>query len=221
MNHDHGSVTPAIRVVMADEHAALFEGLGSILLNYKIDIVKLTSHPDEITACYAALRPDVLLLDVRFRDNMSGLEIAKNLLTRYPRANIVFLSQYEVGTLIKEAYRLGARAYVNKRTDIPTLVNAIQHAAKGEKYYTPDVDAKYRELVEKGGGAPHEKLRGRELQTFILVAEGFSNIEIAEKLGVSAKTISLDVAYIKTQLGLERNAQLTKLAIQHGLIRLD
>jgi len=221
MSHDHERLTPAIRVVMADDHAALFEGLGSILLQHNIDVVKLTNQPSEISACYAALRPDVLLLDIRFRDNVSGLDIAQNILHRYPRANIVFLSQYEVGTLIKEAYRLGARAYVNKRTDIPTLISAIQHASKGEKIYTPDVDAKYRELVEKGGGAPQEKLRGRELQTFILVAEGFSNLEIAEKLGVSAKTISLDVAYIKGQLGLERNAELTKLAIQHGLIRLD
>lgn len=210
-----------IRVLMADDHALLLEGFGSVMTRFGISIERLISKPEEVISVYSETRPQVIVLDIRFGKEMSGIELAKKLLQKHPDANIVFLSQYDQGTLIREAYRLGARAFLNKSSPPQMVADAVIAASKGEKFYSPEVDLKFRELVVEGGRSPQELLNERHMNIFIDLANGHSLTDIAGKLGLSIKTISVEAKEIKKLLSAENDSVLTRLAIKHGLIDLD
>ena len=174
--------------------------------------------PDEAIKMYTELKPDVLVLDIRFGETMTGIEAAKLLLKTNSDAKIVFLSQFDQNSLVKEAYRIGALSFVTKNSDRMHLATAVRLANEGETYFLPVVAERFASLALKGDTSPQGKLDNRELEIFTMVARGFSNAEIAEGVGLSLKTVSNTIQAIKLKLGLERPADMTLLAVKHGLI---
>ncbi|MEO7493810.1 MAG: response regulator transcription factor [Massilia sp.] len=210
--------TPPIRVMLADDHPIVMTGFGMSLASDGMDVVGQARSPDEALAMYAELQPDVAVLDIRFGTELTGLEAAQAILAKYPQAKIVFLSQFDQDSLIKETYRIGARAFVTKDCDPADLATAVRHAHEGRLYFLPQIAERLAKLSVRGDVSPQSQLDQRGLEIFKLMAEGLTNAEIADKLNLSTKTISNVSQAIKEKLGVHRQAYITKLAVKHGLI---
>ena len=209
----------AIRVLLADDHPLMMAGFAkAIATQLNVEIVGETSDPVQVIKQYHELRPNVLVLDVRFGEEMSGFDIAKAIIKDEPNANIVFLSQFDQDTIIREGYRIGARAFITKDSDVIHLANAVSHAANGQQFFLPNIMERLSMLAIQGDISPRTLLNDRELEVFKAIARGLSNVEIASELNLSAKTISNVSQTVKDKLGMTRPADLTRLAIRHMLI---
>jgi two-component system invasion response regulator UvrY len=214
----HESAKKSIRVLLADDHPIVMTGFAMSLAAEGMDVVGQAKTPQEAVEQYAALQPDVVVLDIRFGAEMTGLDAAKHILENQPEAQIVFLSQFDQDALIKETYRLGAKAFVTKDCDPADLAVAVQRASLGELYFMPQIAERLANLSVRGDASPQTLLDERSLEIFKLMAEGLTNVEIAEKLDLSQKTISNISQAVKEKLGIHRPALITKLAMKHGLI---
>jgi DNA-binding NarL/FixJ family response regulator len=207
-----------IRVMLADDHPIVMTGFAMSLQEAGMEVVGQARTPTEAVEMYAGLRPDVLVLDIRFGTELTGLDAAQNILKADPNAKIVFLSQFDQDSLIKETYRLGAHAFVTKDCDPADLATAARHAHEGKLYFLPQIAARLASLSVRGDVSPQSQLDERGLEIFKLMAEGLTNAEIAEKLNLSTKTISNISQSVKEKLGVHRQAYITRLALKHGLI---
>ncbi|HEX9172244.1 MAG TPA: response regulator transcription factor [Telluria sp.] len=207
-----------VRVMLADDHPIVMTGFAMSLEGAGIEVVGQAKTPDEAQAMYAQLRPDVAVLDIRFGTELTGLDAAQAILKADPRAKIVFLSQFDQDSLIKETYRIGAHAFVTKDCDPADLATAVQHAHEGKLYFLPQIASRLASLAVRGDVSPQSQLDQRGLEIFKLMAEGLTNAEIAERLNLSTKTISNASQAIKEKLGVHRQAYITKLAVKYGLI---
>jgi DNA-binding NarL/FixJ family response regulator len=197
--------------MLGDDHPIVMAGFAMSLSAQGLEVVGQARTPDEAVAMYGQLVPDVLVLDIRFGTELTGLDAAHQILKTHPRAKIVFLSQFDQDSLIKETYRLGAHAFVTKDCDPADLATAVRHASAGKLYFLPS-------LAVRGDVSPQSQLDERGLEIFKLMAEGLTNAEIAERLNLSTKTISNVSQAVKEKLGVHRQAYITKLAVKHGLI---
>jgi DNA-binding NarL/FixJ family response regulator len=204
--------------MLADDHPIVMTGFAMSLSGHGMDVVGQAKTPDEAATMYGELRPDVLVLDIRFGTELTGLDAAQQVLKAHPGAKIVFLSQFDQDSLIKETYRLGAHAFVTKDCDPADLATAVRHAHAGKLYFPPEIAERLASLAVRGDVSPQSQLDERGLEIFKLMAEGLTNAEIAERLNLSTKTISNISQAVKEKLGVHRQAYITKLAVKHGLI---
>ncbi|MBI3713224.1 MAG: response regulator transcription factor [Burkholderiales bacterium] len=209
-----------IRVLLADDHPIVMTGFAMSLAAEGMQVVGQAKTPQEAVAQFELLQPDVLVSDIRFGAELSGLDAAKNILGKFPQARIVFLSQFDQDALIKETYKLGAKAFVTKDCDPSELAIAVQKASQAELYFMPAIAERLANLSVMGDASPQTLLDERSLEIFKLMAEGLTNVEIAEKLDLSQKTISNISQSVKEKLGIHRPALLTRLAVKHGLIQV-
>jgi DNA-binding NarL/FixJ family response regulator len=207
-----------IRVMLADDHPIVMTGFAMSLEAAGMEVVGQAKTPSEALALYGEARPDVAVLDMRFGTELTGLDAAQDILKADPRAKIVFLSQFDQDSLIKETYRIGAHAFVTKDCDPADLATAVRHAHEGKLYFLPQIAERLASLAVRGDVSPQSQLDERGLEIFKLMAEGLTNAEIAEKLNLSTKTISNISQSVKEKLGVHRQAYITKLAVKHGLI---
>ncbi|MHA4867055.1 response regulator transcription factor [Duganella sp. PWIR1] len=207
-----------IRVLLADDHPIVMTGFAMSLEGQGLEVVGQARSPEEALAQFAQLHPDVSVLDIRFGDQLTGLDVAKRMLAQQPSAAIIFLSQFDQDSLIKETYRLGGRAFMTKDCDPADLAAAVRRAHEGELYFLPHIAERLANLSVRGDLSPQSQLDERALEIFTLMAAGLTNAEIAEKLDVSTKTISNISQAVKEKLGVHRPAYITRLAVKHGLI---
>ena len=207
-----------IRVLLADDHPIVMTGFAMSLSGEGMTVLGQVKTPQEAVQQFVALQPDVMILDIRFGAELTGLDAAKEILLAHPHANIVFLSQFDQDGLIKETYRLGAKAFVTKDCNPADLAIAVRRASAGELYFMPNIAERLANLSVRGDASPQTLLDERSLEIFKLMAEGLTNVEIAEKLDLSQKTISNVSQAVKEKLGIHRPALITKLAVKHGLI---
>lgn len=213
-----------ITALLADDHPLIVEGLTSALARFGIRIVGQTGTAKEVIEKYLECRPDVVVLDVRFGDQETGLDVAKNLLTQYPVARIVFYSQFDQDEIISEAYRLGGAGFITKSKPPAVLANAIEIAARSKSPQFLSEIAERLALLGlrrevKNSGSPLENLDTRELEVFTKMAQGHTNVEIAEAMRLSPKTISMTSQCIKDKLGIHRAAEITLLAVKCGVVK--
>jgi DNA-binding NarL/FixJ family response regulator len=208
----------SIRVLLADDHPVVMKGFAIALEDVGMEVVGQATTPDDVLRLYSELQPDVAVLDIRFGEKLTGMDVAKEILKQSQNAKIVFLSQFDQDTLIKECYRIGGGAFITKNCDPETLATAIQRVYEGTIYFLPSVAERLASLAIKGGSAPQDKLDPREVEIFKLMADGLTIAEMAEKLSLSQKTISNASLAIKEKLGIHRPAEITKLALKYGLI---
>lgn len=188
------------------------------LANFGIEVIGEAKTPDDAVKMYASLQPDVLMLDIRFGERLTGIDAAKEVLKAYPEAKIIFLSQFDQDSLIKETYKIGARAFVTKDCDPADLALAVTRAHEGELFFMPQIAERLASLSVRGDHSPQSRLDERELEIFILIAQGLTNAEIADRLALSLKTISNISLAVKEKLGVHRPADIARLAIKHELI---
>lgn len=206
-----------IRVLLVDDHPIVLAGFATSLSSRGISVIGQTTASEDVITQYKELTPDILVLDIKFGSHLSGLDTAKNLLAEFPDAKIVFLSQFDQDQFIKKAYKLGARAFITKTCTPKELANALKKVYEGDIYFLPQVAERLAALTISDP-SPQSLLESREVEIFTMMAQGLTNVEIAEKMDISAKTVSNVSQAIKEKLGVHRQADITLLAVKHGLV---
>lgn len=213
----NGSSRP-IRVLLADDHPLLMAGFAAALGDFGMEIIGQAKTAEDAVVQFFSLTPDVIVLDIRFGSGMTGLEAAKQILKKDSQAKIVIFSQFDQPAMALQAYKMGVIAYLTKDSDPEMLAEAIRQAHAGDVFIPPLISHQFARMSIGDGKMPHSVLDERELQVFRLMAEGCTNTEIAEKLSLSPKTISIASQSVKDKLGVSRPADITRLAIKNGLL---
>jgi len=207
-----------IKVLLADDHAIVRSAFASLLRGRGIDVVGETGSTSDIVPKYTALRPDVVLLDVSFGESTSGIDVAERLIKDVAGANVVFMATLDQVSVIKRAYQIGARAFLPKDCHDDELEQALVAAAQGRTYYTPSIAQTFAELHIHGDKSPRGLLSDRDFRIFKLLAEARTLAEISDELDIPVRTVASASIAIKAALGVDRQGELTRLAIRHGVI---
>ncbi len=213
-----------VRILIADDHGVLRGGLR-VLLNEQPDLEVVGEAADGHQALELAqqLRPDIILLDITM-PGPDGIEVTRALTQRVPEAYVLILTVHEDHELLREAVRAGAAGYVVKRAAQAELLSAIAAVMRGDLYVHP---AMTRALLHSPTTPPFlalrnqsmEELTRREIQVLSLIAQGYTNLQIADALVVSVRTVESHRANIMTKLGLHNRAELVQYAMAHGLLK--
>lgn len=208
-----------IRILVADDHAIVREGVKQILADVSDMVVQdEAGNGQETLEKIARNDYEVVLLDISM-PGRSGLEILEDIKSERPKLPVLILSMHPEEQYAVRALRAGASGYVTKASAPQELIGAIRKASRGGKYVTASLAEKLAlELDVVTEKPPHEKLSNREYQVMLMLAEGQSVSEIAENLFLSVKTISTYRTRIMDKMGLKKNAELTLYAIHNKLI---
>jgi NarL family two-component system response regulator LiaR len=204
-----------IRVVLADDHAVVRQGLRTFLdLQDDIEVVAEASDGEEAVEAARRLDPDVVLLDL-VMPRLDGLGALK--LLREGRARVIVLTSFGDDDKLFTALRGGAAGYLLKDVQPSDLVRAIRSAHGGDSPLSPAIATRVVEEVAQGGTAAHHDLTPRELDVLTLIARGRSNKVIARELGVAEKTVKTHVSHVLAKLGVSDRTQAALYAVKQGL----
>jgi DNA-binding NarL/FixJ family response regulator len=215
----------AIRVMLVDDHAVLRDGLRAILEGQP-DIEVIGEAADGLEAVKLAdqFLPHVVVMDIAM-PRMNGVEATRRIKKAHPQCRVLVLTQFDHREYILPILKAGADGYVLKRCAGADLAAAIRSVQAGESILDP---AAARAVVEAYVGAtPHTtddvdgQLTDREREVLILIAEGYTNHQIACTLHISPKTVDVHRGNIMTKLGLHNRTDLIKYAIRKGLVQVD
>ena len=210
------------RIVLADDHALLREGIRALLSRESdLEVVGEASDGREAIARCRALKPDVVLMDIAM-PGLGGLEAALEIRKECPDTKILVLTQYEDREYVTRFLKVGAAGYVLKNSAGAELASAIRSVQRGGLVLDPQVarDAlREPEPAADGEGDPYDALTDREKQVLKLVAEGKSNKEVAEVLGISVKTAMSHRERVMEKLGLHNRTDLIRFALKRGVIQ--
>jgi DNA-binding NarL/FixJ family response regulator len=207
-----------VTVLLADDHPIVRAGFATSRPSFGIKVLGEVGCAADVIERFNELKPEVLVLDIRFGEALTGLDVAAELLKKVPAAKVVFLSQFSQDSIIKRCYQIGGKAFLTKDCQLDDLATAIKQAKAGQLYYVPKFAERLATLSVLGDQSPETVLQEREMQIFKLMAQGLTIVEIAEALNLSVKTISNTSQNIKEKLDIHRPAEITRLAIRHGLI---
>ena len=215
-------MTDPIRVMIADDHLIVREGLSLILETAPdVEFVGEASNGAEAVDMALEYRPDVILMDLNM-PVMDGIEAIGRLRTDLPDAAVVILTTYDDDELIMNGLRAGARAYLLKDTDRSTLLETIRAAARGETLLKPDILARLLEQTEQRETTPSSsspiELTERELEVLHAAARGERSKEIALQLDISERTVKAHLASIYNKLGVDSRAAAVAAAAGLGLL---
>ena len=202
-----------INVAVVDDHRIVIDGLEKILA--ESDIVRLVDKSYNIAGCWKMLReeqPDVLLLDVGLPDG-SGMELCPQIKARYPAINILMLTNYAEYSVISHVLNNGASGYILKNAMPEEIIMGIRTVASGKHFLSEDVDV----LLKKGDKNKIELTR-REQELLRLISEGYTNMEIADKMFLGYETIRSYRKNLHLKLDAHNTAELTKKAIDMRIV---
>ncbi len=215
--------TRPIRVLVADDHAILREGLVRLLGSVTdIDVVGDAADGAVALAKVLDLDPDVAVLDI-VMPGMDGIEAARRIKRSHPRTEIVMLTGYRSDSYLRQAFEAGARGYLLKDCDLERLAETIRHAAHGDYYVSGTAE---RDLVHEyvrpliGRQPPGGIVTPRERELACLLADGYSTKEAAAVLNISVKTAETHRASIMRKLDARNVADIVKYCIRNHLIDL-
>jgi DNA-binding NarL/FixJ family response regulator len=207
------------RIVIADDHAIVREGLKQVLTQAgDLTVIAEAQNGREVLERVRELEFDVLLLDMSM-PGKSGIELIKQVHAEKPRLRILVLSMHEEQQYAVRALKAGAAGYLTKESASDLLVKAIRKVAAGGAYITPEVAEQFAlGAMAEGSGPRHAVLSDREYQVFEMLAAGVSINDIADRLNLSAKTVSTHKARIMQKMNMTNPTELIRYAINHHLI---
>ncbi len=206
-----------IRVVVADDHPIVREGLRRILDRAKgIEVVGETDRGDALPTLVGETSPDVVVMDIEM-PGPGFLKVIPAVSAGRPGLRVLVLSGHPEEAYAVHALRAGAAGYLEKALATDQLVAAVHRVHSGGRYVSPEVAQRLARSAAKDTGPSHERLSVRELEVLRLIGDGRSLKQIAAQLQVNAKTISTYRARILTKLSLKTNAEMVRYAVQHGL----
>jgi DNA-binding NarL/FixJ family response regulator len=213
--------TSAIRVILADDHAVVREGLRVFLeLQEGIEVVGEAADGDEAIAVAQRLRPDVILMDL-VMPRLDGVAAMRELRRLLPDTRVIALTSFLDDERLLPAIEAGAAGYLLKDVEPSELARAVRAAKAGEAMLDPAAAARLVEAVAHGATpAPvaRDRLTPREQEVLELLASGRSNKRIAFELGISEKTVKAHVGHVLAKLGVSDRTEAAVLAVSEGLV---
>jgi DNA-binding NarL/FixJ family response regulator len=208
-----------MRILIADDHGIVRAGIR-LLLERQADFEVVAEADDGAQAVELALteRPDLCVLDVSM-PRLTGLQAAREIRAQLPQARVLILSMHDDERYLFEALKAGASGYVLKREADSDLVGAIRALERGEAFLTTAAERSIiRQWRADGAQGPEIPLTHREEEVVKLIAEAHTNVQIAEILHLSEKTVESHRANVLRKLGMRDRVQLVRYAIRRGLI---
>jgi two-component system response regulator NreC len=208
----------AIRVVLADDHELVRQGLKALLEREGFQVVGEASDGHEALRLVPSVCPDVAILDISM-PTLNGLDAARELQKSPQRTRTILLTRHDEDQYVTEALRAGVRGYVLKNQAANDLVDAIQQVCRGEIYLSPSISRTVVEAFLSKAALPTDPLTSRERQVLQLIGEGKSSKEIAVLLGISLKTAESHRTRLMRKLDIHELASLVRYAIRRGLVQ--
>ena len=209
------------RVLLADDHRLVAEGLKS-LLTAEFEVVGLVEDGYALIEAARQLRPDVIVADITM-PQLNGIEALAPLRKDNPGMKVIFLTMHQDVAYARRALEAGAAGYVLKHSAPAELITAIRMALAGDAYLTPALAGEVVQALQPGSptaGDPVAKLTARQRQILQLLAEGRSTKEIASRLSISARTVEFHKYQMMEALGLHHSAELVHFAIKNGIVAI-
>jgi len=212
-------------IVLADDHHVVRQGLRA-LLEAEPGFSVVAEAADGLAAADLAerLKPNVLVLDLMM-PCLSGLEVARQVRRLSPQTRVVVLSMHANEAYVLEALRNGVAGYVLKESTAADLVQAVREAVAGRRYLSPPLSERAIEVYVQRAQATipdiYETLTSREREVLHLVAEGYSNADIAARLSITRRTAETHRARVMRKLGLRNQAELIRYALRRGILPME
>jgi NarL family two-component system response regulator LiaR len=208
----------AVRVLIADDHAVVRQGLRMFLaLDDELEVVAEAADGEEALRLARQLRPDVVLMDL-LMPKMDGIAATAAIRSELPNTEVIALTSVLEDRSVVSAVRAGAIGYLLKNTQADELCRAIKAAAAGQVQLSPEAAARLMREVRAPENS--ESLTERETEVLRLVASGLANKEIARHLGIGEKTVKSHVSAILAKLGVQSRTQAALYAAQMGMAEL-
>jgi DNA-binding NarL/FixJ family response regulator len=213
----------SITIFLADDHAVVRDGLRMLLeLQPDLKVVGSAANGREAIEQLKQLEPNIAILDIAMPE-VNGLEVARYLHANRPATNVIMLSMLRTPEHIIQALEAGARGYVLKESASEEVIEAVRSVLAGGRYMSRAVSnaALDHFLRQSAVSSPLEQLNEREREILLYLVNGQTSTQIAERLGLSSRTVDNYRSAIMQKLNIHHLPGLVKFAIQHGLIALD
>ena len=209
-----------IKVFIADDRQMLLDGFALAITNLGFGIAGMTTDVLQIKKLFLASKADVLVCDIRFNQEIDGLQTIAEILAERKDAKAIVLTQFNDSLIVERAFQIGALGFISKDDPMEVLGEAIKSVHKGERYLSSAV-AKNMAWNSLSPNNPSKILSERELALFVSLANGATPQEAQDLAGISYRTFVNVVAEIKNKLGLRTYSDFTKLAIKFGMVTLN
>jgi two-component system, NarL family, response regulator NreC len=206
-----------IRVVLADDHVLVREGLRSLLERSGMQVVGEASDGQEAMQKVQSLQPDIAVLDVSM-PVLNGLSAAREFARLSPKTKAILLTQHDEDQYVRDALESGVKGYVLKNQAASDLVRAIHEVSRGHVYLSPGITTAVLEAYRSKSEPKREVLTSRERQVLQLIAEGKSTKEVALLLGISVKTADSHRTRLMRKLDVHETASLVRYAVRRGIV---
>lgn len=204
-----------IRIIIADDHPVVREGLGALVKSQPdMTVVSEAANGRQAMQQFLLHRPDVVLLDLRMPD-MNGIEALHAILEQDPKARIIVLSTYGGDEEIYGAFRAGAKAYLLKDSPRDQLLQSIRTVHQGQLSIPPEIGARLAASMQL------KKLTDRELEILSGMVAGQSNKEIGSSLGITEGTVKVHIGHLFKKLGATGRTEAVRIALQRGFVHLS
>lgn len=210
--------TMPTRVLLADDHALVRQGLKALLEKQGIQVVTEASDGQEAVRLAEKAQPEIAILDITM-PLLNGVDAARELMKSTPKTKVILLTQHDEDQYVTEALRAGVKGYVLKSQAADDLVHAIREVSKGSVYLSPSISRTVVDAYLSKTYVTPDPLSTRERQVLQLVGEGKSTKDIAMQLGISVKTAESHRARLMRKLDIHETASLVRYAIRRGLIQ--
>lgn len=207
----------SVKILIADDHRVFIDGMKALLKEVPgFEVVGDAENGLQLVKQAEACKPDVVLSDIQM-PLMDGIDATREIGKRCPNAKVVALTMLNESMFIKRMLEAGAYGYLIKTIDKDELVKAIRIVAAGEKYFSAEVGAQLMNHFAGKEKSGPELLTKREKEILLMISQGFTDKEIAEKVFLSPLTITTHRKNILSKLGLKNKVELTRFAIEHKL----
>lgn len=211
-----------VRVALVDDHTVFREATKALLTaDSEVAVVAEAADAADGYTSIAREQPDVALIDIRLGESTS-LELIRRLSREFPRIKILVLTAFDYQQYVREMMKAGAKGYLLKEASGAELLKAIRDLHHGDAAFSPRIGATLLDLFAHPDPEPAfegQELTSREIEVLRLVQQGVTNREIAERLGVSKKTVDTHVSHILLKLGVSDRVQAVTTATHKGLLR--